>query len=211
MAAVPLIFIIDTISIPRDTIQLRIEFYTRYLKENAAFSFLSSCNLVCSLVTHYGWLSPRRFGYLSPNNWVVGIQRCSKVTLWLRRNMYQDQIALLMNYEFNSWWQSKIHSPHHAHLQIFFECQYYSNDNTSGGSRISQRGVHQPRRGGGCAPTHYLTNFPKNCMKMKKFSRPLQSILHTTSQIGEADFHNVKGISDDFIINSMWCWQLVIW
>ena len=48
-------------------------------------------------------------------------------------------------------------------------------DACSGGSRISPRWGHQPFRGGRLQHT-ILSNFPKNCMKLKEFGRPGASL-----------------------------------
>ena len=48
------------------------------------------------------------------------------------------------------------------------ELPFHQTSAFSGGSRISQKGGCQPRRGGG-APTYYLANFSQKLHKMKKF------------------------------------------
>ena len=56
---------------------------------------------------------------------------------------------------------------------------------TSGGSRISQKGAPTPKVG---SPTYYLTNFfPENCMKMKEFGLRGGSCVPGAPPLGSAN------------------------
>ena len=78
-----------------------------------------------------------------------------------------------------------------------------SNNEKSGGSRISPRWGHQPSRGRGGKHT-ICSNFPKNCMKLKKFGRGASKILLCRSATGKV------GIGKFRVIEIAWLGSLSV-